>query len=110
MACSCPLPWAVAALALFLAVAALMFSTKQTAQATQGHDLPTSQITTSVVDDRLTTTQCDLEETKRVLNEAQSGLAERDREISAANDELRSLRRALAECRAKASESPAQAP
>ena len=110
MACSCPLPWAVAALALFLAVAALMFPAKQTAQTTQGHDLPISQITAPVVDDRLTTTQHDLEETKRVLNEAQSGLAERDREISAANDELRSLRRALAESRAKASESPAQAP
>ncbi len=72
-----------------------------------------------VVDDRLAaletlatlaTTQHDLAEAKRVLNDAQSGLAERDREIAAANDELRSLRQALAECRAKAIESPAKAP
>ena len=73
----------------------------------------TSQISAPVVDDRLAalaTTQHDLAEAKRVLNDAQSGLAERDREIAAANDELRSLRQALAECRAKAVEIPAKAP
>ena len=76
----------------------------------------TGHIASPVVDDRLAaletlaTTQHDLAEAKRVLNDAQSGLAERDREIAAANDELRSLRQALAECRAKAIENPAKAP
>jgi uncharacterized coiled-coil protein SlyX len=76
----------------------------------------TSHIASPVVDDRLAaletlaTTQHDLAEAKRVLNDAQSGLAERDREIAAANDELRRLRQALSECRAKAIENPAKAP
>lgn len=112
--CPCSLPWAVAAvaalIAVLIAIFALVLPAQKNVSATLPQDLPTSQATAPVVDDHRASAQDDLAEAQRVLNLAQSALAERDREIAAANDELRTLRQALVECRAKISEIPAQAP
>jgi hypothetical protein len=48
-------------------------------------------------DAALATLRRELEDTARILDEAQSALAQRDREISAANDELTALKRAMAD-------------
>ena len=108
--CSCRLPWTVATVAVLLAIIILVMLVSRKNPPSPLSERPAGQITIPVVDDRLANTQHDLAEAKRVLNDAQSGLAERDREIAAANDELRTLRQALAECRAKANEIPAKAP
>lgn len=107
---SCRLPWAVAFVSVLLAIIALVMLVSGINLPSQLSERPASQITIPVVDDRLASTRRDLAEAKRVLNDAQSGLAERDREIATANDELRSLRQALAKCRARASEIPAKSP
>jgi uncharacterized coiled-coil protein SlyX len=54
-----------------------------------------------VADPRVATLQHDLSETRRVLDDAQSALGQRDREIATANDELRVLRQELEALRAK---------
>ena len=97
-------------MAVLIAIFALVLPAQKNVSATLPLDLPTSQVMAPVVDDHRKRTQDDLAEAQRVLNHAQSALAERDREIAAANDELQTLRQALAECRAKISEIPAQAP
>jgi septal ring factor EnvC (AmiA/AmiB activator) len=95
---------------MLLAIIAFIMLVSRTNRPSQLSEPSTSQIMVPVVDDRLATTQHDLAEAKRVLNDAQSGLAERDREIAAANNELRTLRQELTECRAKASKIPTKTP
>lgn len=57
-------------------------------------------------DTRLAETRAELDEVKRVLNDVQSAVAQRDREIAAAEDELRMLRKELEGLRAKPTPAP----
>jgi len=56
---------------------------------------------TPTADPRLATLQHDLNENRRVLDDAYSALAQRDREIAIANDDLRMVRQELEALRAK---------
>jgi hypothetical protein len=86
-ACSCRLPWVLAALAVLGAGATLLAAV---------HQVPPPPIAVAPAIDAqtLAALRHELEETRRVLNDAQSALGDRDREIAAANDELRRLREA----------------
>jgi hypothetical protein len=100
--CSCRLPWIVTLIALGVLVAERFIASATTPS---GKDIP-SAITPAATpnpasDPRLTTLQHDLDETRRVLDDAQSALAQRDREIATANDELRVLRLELDALRAQ---------
>lgn len=102
--CSCRLPWIVTLIALGVLVAerfvtlATTPDTKEIPSAVTPAPTPTPVPT---ADPRLATLQHDLNEARRVLDDAQSALAQRDREIATANDELRVLRLELDALRAK---------
>ena len=108
-ACICRLPWALAAVAVMIAGAVLLSSIWRTAPTPAAHD-PLVVAPVLVTDESLSTLRHELEETRRVLDDAQSALAQRDREISAANDDLRILREEVATLRAKAFNTPATPP
>lgn len=98
--CSCHLPWAVASIALLMFSGTLL-------QSVLAHATPTpapggSAAVEATRPAAMAALQHDLDESRRVLDDAQSGLAQRDRELSAANDEVRRLREELAAARAKA--------
>jgi len=93
--CSCRLPWLVALIALSILVIERVALSPSAAPATAAPPAPTA-------DARLAALQHDLSETRRVLDDAQSALAQRDREIATANDELRILRQERDVLRAKA--------
>lgn len=99
--CSCRLPWLTAAACAFVAGAVLAFP-RTTA------DLPATPSAPAPVDHdaRLSEARHEADELRRVLDTAQSALAQRDREIAAAEDELRNLRQELATLRAKPAPSP----
>ncbi len=99
--CSCRLPWTVAAIVVLVgSVGVVLQSTRQplltTAAVTPANPMSKSASETSLADLRH-----ELEETRRVLDDAHSALAQRDREISAAEDEVRVLRAELATLRAR---------
>lgn len=58
------------------------------------------------VDARLDEARLEAEELRRVLNDAHSAMAQRDREIAAAEDELRTLRKELETLRTRPGPSP----
>lgn len=96
--CSCRLPWLVTIIALGILVAERVISVPTSSEAPSGTSdsqpvipaPPPAPITTP--DPRIATLQHDLSEVRRVLDDAQSALADRDREIATANDALRVLR------------------
>lgn len=100
--CSCRLPWIVAVLALGGAVAALVVAVSSRPSTPAANDAPTVATTPApTTDPRIATLQHDLSEVRRVLDDAQSALAQRDREIATANDDLRLLRQEMDALRAK---------
>ncbi len=103
--CSCRLPWIVTVIALGVLVAE-RFVTSATPP--NANDSPVAVTTptptptpTPATDQHVAALQNDLNESRRVLNDAQSALGQRDREIATANDELRVLRLELNSLRAK---------
>ena|SRR5688572_24679603 len=100
-ACSCRLPWIVAVIALGIMVSERIIAATSLSP-TAANDAPADHATAPPpADPRLASLQHDLNETRRVLDDAQSALAQRDREIATANDELRVLRQELETLRAK---------
>lgn len=100
--CSCRLPWIVVVIALGILLAERFVVPTNSPSAPQPNGPPSTTGTpTAVVDPRLAALQHDLNETRRVLDDAQSALAQRDREIATANDDLRMLRQELDALRAK---------
>jgi hypothetical protein len=102
--CSCRLPWIVTVIALGVLVAErfVMLATPPSANAPSLVVAPTATPPSGeVADARLTTLKNELNEIRRVLDDAQSALGQRDREIATANDELRVLRMELDSMRAK---------
>ena len=101
--CSCRLPWIVVVIALGVLIAErfVVPSSPPASEAPSGISTPTP-----TSDPRLATLQHDLNETRRVLDDAQSALAQRDREIATANDDLRMVRQELEALRAKAAPAP----
>ncbi len=102
--CSCRLPWIVTLIALgVLVVERFITSTTPTTTKEIPSAITPAPTPTPVPasDPLLATMQHDLNETRRVLDDAQSALAQRDREIATANDELRVLRLELDALRAK---------
>lgn len=101
-ACSCRLPWIVAVIALGI-VATERIVAATAVPSTTANEAPVADRApaTPPADPRLAGLQHDLSETRRVLDDAQSALAQRDREIATANDELRVLRQELETLRAK---------
>lgn len=104
--CSCRLPWIVTIIALGILIAERFITATPSATAA-----PTSETAPAATpqaspradtDPRVATLQHDLNEVRRVLDDAQSALAQRDREISTANDELRVVRLELEALRTKA--------
>lgn len=96
-------------MAVLIAVASLLQPlTVHTALNPRPHDLPNERV--AAAGDATADLRRELEEQRRVLSDAQSALAERDREISSANDELRMLRADLAAIRTKVITAPATTP
>jgi hypothetical protein len=102
--CSCRLPWIITVIALGILVAerflTLTPSVSETPAAVTA-PTPTPPTPIPATDPRIATLQHDLNETRRVLDDVQSALAQRDREIATANDDLRVLRQELDAIRAK---------
>lgn len=95
--CSCRLPWIITVIALGILVAERFLTLTPTVSETPA----AVAASTPATDPRIATLQHDLNETRRVLDDAQSALAQRDREIATANDDLRVLRQELDAIRAK---------
>lgn len=106
--CSCRLPWIVTVIVLGILIAERFITTAPPTTPNPREAAPTasppaaSPTPATGSDPRVATLQQDLDEVRRVLDDAQSALAQRDREISTANDELRVLRLELETLRAKA--------
>lgn len=100
----------IAVLAAFVAASAVTLPRTTTAppSAVPPHEAPTvtpvpasAADTLTTMSTRLAATTAEFIEVRRVLDDAQSALAQRDREIATAHDELRTLRQELDALRAK---------
>ena len=114
--CSCRVAWLATVIALVVALASVVLPRPFSPQDTTPHPSPSTGAApaasqhpslTTTNDARLAETTAELVYVRRVLDDAQSALAQRDREIATANDELRVLRQELESLRAK---TPATAP
>lgn len=97
-ACSCRLAWSIAVLAL-AAGGALAVWPSAGVPAPAPAPMPAPSETVVQL-------RSELEETRRVLDHVQSAVAQRDREIAAAEDELRNLRREVETLRARPAQTP----
>lgn len=95
--CSCRLPWLAAAACAVAGGAALALPCPAP---------PATAAPAAPVDARLAEARHEVEELRRVYNDAQSALAQRDREIAAAEDDLRALRKELETLRGKPASTP----
>lgn len=100
--CSCRVPWIVALIALGVVIADRFIVAAMSRTAAVPPAPAVAAPTPAPADTpRLATLQQELADTRRVLDDAQSALAQRDREIATANDDLRVLRLELDALRTK---------